>query len=54
MTHPTVRNLEFHKGVPMGIRTGTEFRESLRDGRTVYVNGERVKDVTVYPPFQGV
>ena len=38
----------------MGIRTGAEFRESLRDGRTVYVNGERVKDVTAYPPFQGV
>jgi 4-hydroxyphenylacetate 3-monooxygenase oxygenase component len=38
----------------MGIRTGAEYRESLRDGRTVYVNGTRVKDVTTYPPFQGV
>jgi 4-hydroxyphenylacetate 3-monooxygenase oxygenase component len=38
----------------MGIRTGAEYRESLRDGRTIYVNGERVKDVTTYPPFQGV
>ena len=38
----------------MGIRTGAEYRESLRDGRSVYVNGERVKDVTTYPPFQGV
>jgi 4-hydroxyphenylacetate 3-monooxygenase oxygenase component len=38
----------------MGIRTGQEYRESLRDGRTVYVNGERVKDVTTYPPFQGI
>src|SRR4030095_13534425 len=38
----------------MGIRTGAEYRESLRDGRTVYVNGERVKDVTTYPAFQGV
>lgn len=37
----------------MGIRTGQEYRESLRDGRTIYVNGERVKDVTAYPPFQG-
>ena len=36
----------------MGIRTGAEYRERLRDGRTVYVNGERVKDVTTYPPFQ--
>lgn len=38
----------------MGIRTGKEYRESLRDGRTIYVNGERVKDVTTYPPFQGI
>ena len=38
----------------MGIRTGTEYRESLRDGRAIYVNGERVKDVTTYPPFQGI
>lgn len=38
----------------MAIRTGAEFVESLRDGRTVYVNGERLKDVTEYPPFRGV
>ncbi|MGD0118310.1 MAG: 4-hydroxyphenylacetate 3-hydroxylase N-terminal domain-containing protein [Candidatus Binatus sp.] len=35
----------------MGIRTGLEYRERLRDGRCIYVNGERVKDVTTYPPF---
>ena len=38
----------------MGIRTGAQYRESLRDGRSIYVNGERVRDVTTYPPFQGV
>lgn len=38
----------------MGIRTGEEYIESLRDGRTIYVNGERVRDVTAYPPFRGV
>lgn len=38
----------------MGIRTGQEYRQSLRDGRTIYVNGERVKDVTTYPAFQGI
>ena len=36
----------------MGIRTGLEYRERLRDGRCIYVNGERVKDVTTYPPFR--
>ena len=30
----------------MGIRTGSEYVESLRDDRTIYVNGERVRDVT--------
>src|SRR5262249_37785485 len=42
------------RGVSMGIRTGQEYRESLRDGRTIYVNGTRVSDVTAYPPFRGV
>ncbi|MGH7965053.1 MAG: 4-hydroxyphenylacetate 3-hydroxylase N-terminal domain-containing protein, partial [Candidatus Binatia bacterium] len=37
----------------MGIRTGAQYRESLKDGRTIYVNGECVTDVTAYPPFQG-
>jgi 4-hydroxyphenylacetate 3-monooxygenase oxygenase component len=38
----------------MGIRSGAEYRDRLKDGRTIYVNGERVKDVTAYPPFQGI
>ena len=31
-------------------RTGAEYIASLRDGRAVYVNGERVDDVTEHPP----
>ena len=38
----------------MSIRTGAEYRSGLKDGRTIYVNGERVKDVTAYPPFQRI
>jgi 4-hydroxyphenylacetate 3-monooxygenase len=38
----------------MGIRTGKQFIDSLRDDRTIYVNGERVKDVTEYPQFRGI
>jgi 4-hydroxyphenylacetate 3-monooxygenase len=34
------------------IRTGDQYRESIRDGREVYVNGERVTDVTVHPMFK--
>jgi len=33
----------------MGLRTADEFKESLRDGRRVYVYGERVEDVTTHP-----
>ena len=31
------------------IRTGDEYRESIRDGREVWINGERVDDVTTHP-----
>ncbi len=33
----------------MGIRTRREYLESLKDGRVVYVNGEKVEDVTTHP-----
>ena len=36
------------------IRTGEEYRESIRDGREVWVNGERVEDVPSHPMFQPV
>jgi 4-hydroxyphenylacetate 3-monooxygenase len=32
--------------------TGREYLESLRDGREVYIYGERVKDVTEHPAFR--
>lgn len=38
----------------MGARTGKQYVEALRDGRCLYVNGERISDVTQYPPFQRV
>ena len=34
-------------------RTGTEYIASIRDGRTVYINGERVADVTEHPALRG-
>ncbi len=34
------------------IRTGDEYRESIRDGREVWVNGERVADVPTHPMFK--
>src|SRR6202158_4362705 len=37
------------KGRPF---TGAEYLESLRDGREVYIYGERVDDVTTHPGFR--
>ena len=34
------------------LRSGKEHLESLRDGRVVYVGGERVDDVTRHPAFR--
>ena len=34
------------------IRTGDEYRESIRDGREVWIDGERVADVTTHPAFK--
>ncbi len=34
------------------IRTGEDYKNSIRDGREVYVNGEKVADVTTHPQFK--
>ena len=34
----------------MAIRTGKELMESLRDDRALFIDGERVTDVTTDPP----
>jgi 4-hydroxyphenylacetate 3-monooxygenase len=35
------------------LKTGRDFLAGLRDGRVVYVGGERVADVTAHPGFSG-
>src|SRR5262249_39636978 len=39
------------RGGPM-IRTGDDYRESIRDGREIWMNGERIEDVTSHPAFR--
>lgn len=34
------------------IRTGQQYRDSIRDGRAVWINGERVRDVTTHRMFK--
>ncbi len=33
------------------IRTGNQYREGLKDGREIWIDGERVRDVTTHPAF---
>src|ERR1700683_3956081 len=37
----------------MGIRTGEQVLGGLRDGREIYIDGERIADVTRDPRFSG-
>lgn len=39
------------KATSPALRTGDEYLRSLNDGRNVYVDGEKVKDVTQHPAF---
>src|ERR1700735_3453287 len=34
------------------IRTGEEYRQSIRDGREIYLNGEKIDDVVTHPAFK--
>jgi 4-hydroxyphenylacetate 3-monooxygenase len=36
------------------LRTGAEYVESLRDGRQVWIDGEKVADVTAHPAFKPI
>jgi 4-hydroxyphenylacetate 3-monooxygenase len=36
------------------IRTGAEYRESIRDGREVWIDGQRVDDVATHPAFKPI
>ena len=36
----------------MPLKTPKEYRESLRDGRVNYANGERIDDITTHPYFK--
>ena len=36
------------------LRTGDEYRDSIRDDRQVWMNGEKIKDVTSHPAFKPI
>ncbi len=36
------------------LRTGAQYRDGLRDGRGVAIDGERVKDVNAHPALRPI
>src|ERR687887_2562951 len=36
------------------MRTGQHYLDSLKDGRTVYVDGQKIPDVTAHPATRGI
>ncbi len=34
------------------LRTGQDYRESIRDGRAIFMNGEKIDDATSHPAFK--
>lgn len=54
MKHTFEDKLYMKSGHGCGIMTGEEYLESLRDGREVWVHGEKVADVTTHPAFARV
>lgn len=38
----------------MALRTGKDYKESINDGREVYIDGERVYNITEHPAFKPI
>ena len=44
----------FDTTTALGAMTGARYIESLKDGREVWLDGEKVHDVTTHPAFTGM
>ena len=38
----------------LGAMTGARYIESLKDGREVWLDGEKIQDITTHPAFTGI
>lgn len=52
MPDTVVRDVVDAGGSTTKAHTGAQFLASLRDGRTIHIYGERVRDVTAHPAFR--
>ena len=50
--HRRFMKAEDHRADKARPFTGAEYMASLRDGREVYINGERIADVTAHPAMR--
>jgi 4-hydroxyphenylacetate 3-monooxygenase oxygenase component len=46
--------MTFDTATASGAMTGARYIESLKDGREVWLDGEKVQDVTTHPAFKGM
>ncbi|MGH8057634.1 MAG: 4-hydroxyphenylacetate 3-hydroxylase N-terminal domain-containing protein, partial [Candidatus Entotheonellia bacterium] len=46
--------MTFDTTTAVGAMTGARYLESLKDGREVWLDGEKVQDVTTHPAFTGM
>ena len=46
--------MPFDTTTALGAMTGARYIESLKDGREVWLDGEKVQDVTTHPAFTGM
>ena len=44
----------FDTTTALGAMTGVRYVESLEDSREVWLDGEKVRDVTTHPAFTGI
>jgi hypothetical protein len=49
---PNAQTVELNGATRTQPLTSKEFLESLKDGREIWIYGERVKDVTTHPAFR--
>jgi 4-hydroxyphenylacetate 3-monooxygenase len=46
--------MPFDTTTALGAMTGARYVESLQDGREVWLDGEKVQDITTHPAFTGM
>jgi 4-hydroxyphenylacetate 3-monooxygenase len=54
LTPPHLNGEGWDRRVTVPIKTGQQYIDSLRDGRTLHIDGKVVTDVTAYAPLQGI